>query len=171
MSQCAINSGEVRSSAVVALQRLALASGSLSSLLRLACTARKLRGSAMDPADCSSSETFINYLHARVEDSARDTLLLSSVDKWACDGAYLNEPSFLICQMCTNPRESKESLAAGATNVHLRTRTGTSCKPQRPSPVTNFETLFEALLKVRATARSSQLYTERDPRLEELLVE
>ena len=146
MSQCAMSSPKLRSSAIVALQKLALASGKLSSLLRIATTAHVLEGSSMNLDDCSSSKNFINYLHTRVEDSARDTLLLSSVDKWECEiCTYLNEPASLICHMCTSPREVGESFIKAKAS--LRTRTGTSMQaPRDPISVVGFASLFEALL-------------------------
>ena len=77
LSRCAKSSEEVRGSAVIGLQKLALASGRLTSMLRLVQTARELSNNAtttsstpgttdiMSKLDQKHSKLFISYLYVR----------------------------------------------------------------------------------------------------------
>ena len=101
LAQCAIASEQVRGSAVVGLQRLALASGRLTSLLRLVHTTRQIS------TTCELKQTrhFISYLFSRVEEAAKDCLFLPVTSKWECEECTaLNDANDSICTMCMSPQ-------------------------------------------------------------------
>jgi hypothetical protein len=149
LSRCAVASAEVRGSAVVGLQKLALASGLLTSLLRLAQTTRRLEDCVIPKDNEKQTKHFMEYLFARVEDAARDCLFLPVSNKWECEScSSLNDPSSDICGLCNEAR-SEQSTSHKASS--LRSKTGTSLtQPTRPTNIKTYRDLSNGMLSIMA---------------------
>ena len=149
LSRCAVASEEIRGSAVVGLQKLALASGLLTSLLRLAETARRLENSVIPKENEKQTKHFMEYLFARVEDAARDCLFLPVSNKWECeDCSNLNDPTADRCPMCNTTRSEQNTSAQVST---LRSKTGTSVNsPTRPTNIQTYRDMSNGILSILA---------------------
>ena len=149
LSRCAVASEEIRGSAVVGLQKLALASGLLTSLLRLAETARRLENSVIPKENEKQTKHFMEYLFARVEDAARDCLFLPVSNKWVCeDCSNLNDPTADRCSLCLTTRSEQNTSAQVST---LRSKTGTSVNaPTRPTNIQTYRDMSNGILSILA---------------------
>jgi hypothetical protein len=134
LSRCADASEEVRGSALVGLLKLALASGRLTSMLRLIQTTKKL-GTSIAAEDKKHCTMFLNYLYLRVEDAARDCLLLPVINKWECEECTaLNDANAATCGMCMSPKNPASASSIGTNSAGLRSKTGRSLSaPTMPS--------------------------------------
>jgi hypothetical protein len=144
LAQCAIASEQVRGSAVVGLQRLALASGRLTSLLRLVHTTRQISTTC----ELKHTRHFISYLFSRVEEAAKDCLFLPVTSKWECEECTaLNDANDSICTMCMSPQGGGHSAASS-----LRSKTGSSLSAPIPpaSEITTYQSLSNNILMVLA---------------------
>ena len=169
LSRCAKSSEEVRGSAVIGLQKLALASGRLTSMLRLVQTARELSNNAtttsstpgttdiMSKLDQKHSKLFISYLYVRVKDAARDCLFLPVINKWECDACTsLNDANIDVCGMCMSPKNMSENNPNNAAN--LRSKTGTSLSaPIEPLEIVTFQDLSNSILSLMSQLSSYRL--------------
>ena len=115
LCRCAVAAPSLRGDAVVALQRLCLATGKLSSMLNLCSTMWQLPGE-LTPDQASSALSFLKFLENLISESRQELLRMPFQDKWRCKYCtFLNLPHLNVCEMCAGERDSPVAPGAAAT--------------------------------------------------------